>query len=460
MEEVWYPPDIKTCQSPKFCCVKHDEDLLDIFCEDCKVVLYLTCIKANHRDHNWDFIKKIAHRIHGNIESEFKEIRDHRLNALEKDLSSVHQLEERNSATFRSQEEKIQIQFDLIVQTLSNVRDKLLYCLKNHWTKKNEFLVNMKGRKRQREMIDKTMSFIEESNLSDSHLVETYTQLQSLLKYEKYEFSDNDFSIRFLPGELDECSFEKMIGHLKNVDDFTFNSISSFKLGESQIDSIHSSTKIQHGFMKSNNLDSKSIRLLTSSGEDRLVLETEPLICRSLVVRLLITLCEDDDPYNPDSTCRRLVRSITLSVRKVKEIEFDAKYNRLFTFPTRVIQNKNTDICVIDMKECDVGEVHVLSSSGVSRFGYRGCGINQKNPFCPSACVCDSEHNIIVTDIYNSLINIIHSDGELLKIIYMQENLEPSCMSICKGTAWIGTTGGEVKVYRYTKTPESSESQL
>ncbi|XP_061169360.1 uncharacterized protein LOC133178654 [Saccostrea echinata] len=459
MADVWHLPDMKTCQFSKGLCHEHNKNLLDMFCEDCKVTLCLSCAKANHKDHNWDSIRNIANRIHDNIESDFKEIRDHRLDALEKDLSAVHELEDRNSAIFRRQEEKLQIQFDLIVQTLSN----------------------------------------EESNLSDSNLVEIYTQLENLLKHERYEFSNNDFSIRFLPGELDAFSSEKMIGVLKDVDDFKFNLISSFKLEESQIDQIHSLNENtawlyeesrcllvdQNGTSQENkqvdyefgdftvcsngniyftDLDSKSIRLLTSSGEDSLVLNTEPLIpfgiCRSVVGGLLITLCEDDDPYTPDSTCRRLVKSITLSGKKVKEIEFDAKNNRLFTFPTRVVQNKNTDICVIDMKEADAGEVHVLSSSGVSRFVYHGCGINQKNPFCPSACVCDSEHNIIVTDIYNSLIHIIHSDGELLKLIYMQDNLEPSCMSICKGTAWIGFTGGEIKVFRYTNTPESSESQL
>ncbi|XP_061195777.1 uncharacterized protein LOC133204004 [Saccostrea echinata] len=469
MADVWYLPDMKTCQFPKGLCHEHNKNFLDMFCEDCKVTLCLSCAKANHKDHNWDSIRNIANRIHDNIESEFKEIRDHHLKALEEDLSAVHELEE---------EEKLQNQFDLIVQTLSNVKDKLLSCLKNHWTKKKEYLENTKGRiEKQREKISKTMCFIKESNLSDSNLVEIYIQLQNLLKQEKYEFSNNAFSIRFLPGELEEFSLEKMIGVSKDVDDFKFDIISSFKLEKSQIEQIHSLTENtawlyeesrcllvdQNGTSQDNkqvdcefgdftvcsygniyftDLDSKSIRLLTSSGEERLVLETEPLIptgiCWSVVGGLLITLCGDDDPYNPDSTCRRLVRSITLSGRKVKEIEFDAKNNRLFTFPTRVIQNKNTDICVIDMKECDVGEVHILSSSGVSRFVYRGCGINQKNPFCPSACVCDSEHNIIVTDIYNSLIHIIHSDGELLKIIYMQENLEPSCMSICKELHGLG----------------------
>ncbi|XP_062585472.1 uncharacterized protein LOC134247151 [Saccostrea cucullata] len=500
MADVWYPPDIKTCQSPKVSCEEHGKNLLVMFCEDCKVALCSTCVKANHKDHNWDLIRNIALQIHGNIESDFNEIRDHHFNELEKELSAFHQLEERNTATFKRQEEKLQIQFDLIVQTVSDVKDKLFNCLKTHWTKKNEFLVNMKGRiETQRDMVGKIMSFIEENNLSDSHLVETYTQLQNLLIHEKYEFSENDFAIRFLSGELDQCALEKMIGQLKNVDNFTFNPISSFKLGESQIDSIQSVnenttwlyqeqvcslvdqkgivqdkkqvdcefgdfTVCSNGNIYFTDLDSKSIRLLTSSGGDRVVLETEPLvptgIWRSIIGGLLITLCEEDDPYNPDSTCRRLVESITLSGKKVKEIEFDTKNNRLFTFPTRVIQNKNTDICVIDMKECDVGDVHILSSSGVSRFVYRGCYRNQKNPFCPSACVCDTEHNIIVTDIYNSLIHIIHSDGEPLKLVYMEDNLEPSCMSICKGIAWIGTTDGEVKVYRYTNNPESSESQL
>lgn len=143
--------------------------------------------------------------------------------------------------------------------------------------------------------------------------------------------------------------------------------------------------------------------------------------------------------------------------KRYQRIEFDEKNNRLFTFPTRVAQNKNTDICVIDMKDTDTGELYILSSDGIRRAIYRGTETDQ-NPFCPCAVECDSDYNCIVSDTFNSSLHVLHCTGQLLKILRLPDLQELSSVSIIKHTMWIGTSGGDVGVYRYIKDHDDAET--
>lgn len=133
-------------------------------------------------------------------------------------------------------------------------------------------------------------------------------------------------------------------------------------------------------------------------------------ICWLIVGGLFVMLCEDDDVYEFDSLCSCLLKSIILMGKGIKEIEFDEKNNRLFIFLICVVQNKNIDICVIDMKDMDIGEFYILFFDGIWRVIYCGIEMDQ-NLFCLCVVECDFDYNCIVFDIFNSLFYVFYCIG-------------------------------------------------
>ena len=106
----------------------------------------------------------------------------------------------------------------------------------------------------------------------------------------------------------------------------------------------------------------------------------EPLgICTTINGDLLVTLTEaKSDNYQTNSDSRRLVRHVTLAGNVIREYEYEADgQTRLFTAPYRVIQNSNTDICVINWTSDSTSELVILYFSGSLKTVYKGYNRNE-----------------------------------------------------------------------------------
>lgn len=119
-----------------------------------------------------------------------------------------------------------------------------------------------------------------------------------------------------------------------------------------------------------------SILRLSPSGAVSTVFSTAhrvPMgICQSTEGGLLVTLRDvKSEHYQLASHSRRLARHVTLTGDVICEYEYQEDgQTKLFTAPTRVKQNGNTDICVVN--RAPVGKLVILSSSGILKSIYEG----------------------------------------------------------------------------------------
>lgn len=192
---------------------------------------------------------------------------------------------------------------------------------------------------------------------------------------------------------------------------------------------------------------------LAPSGSVSTVFNTTSLVstgisCQSGGLQVTLTDAESERGQ-VDSHSRRLARHVTLTGDVIREYEYqDDGQTRLFNEPTRIKQNGNTDICVMNKISMYDGELVILSASGSIKSVYRGK--NQESQFDLSDVVCDSHCNIIVSDYSNSQVQLLSPDAEFMKYILTENEVTHPCsMSLYKSPLWVGNTFGLVKVFKY-----------
>ncbi|XP_061185002.1 uncharacterized protein LOC133193017 [Saccostrea echinata] len=174
-------------------------------------------------------------------------------------------------------------------------------------------------------------------------------------------------------------------------------------------------------------------------------------ISQSVDGGLQVTLREkNSDPYKLDSHSRRLVRHMALAEDVIHEYEYQEDgHTRLFTWPFRVTQNNNSDICVVNQTSDTTSNLVIISPTGRTKLIY--CGQNLTENFNPGDVVCDSFCNILVTDPRNNQIHLLIPDGEFLKFLLTEnEAKHPYSLSPYKSTLWVGYHKGLVKIFKYT----------
>ena len=79
-------------------------------------------------------------------------------------------------------------------------------------------------------------------------------------------------------------------------------------------------------------------------------------------------------------------------------------------------ENNNGDICVSDL---NAELVVVVDRSGGVRFRYDGAQSKRRKSFDPRCIVTDSRSQVIVTDVYNDCLHILHQNGSLHRYVCM-----------------------------------------
>ena len=95
--------------------------------------------------------------------------------------------------------------------------------------------------------------------------------------------------------------------------------------------------------------------------------------------------------------------------------EYPQAPNNPFQWPYRVIQNKNSDICVIDFDTQRTSKLKVLNQQGQLKFCYQGQFLAK--PFVASDAACDKSCRIIVTDILNNRIHLLSQEGSFIRYL-------------------------------------------
>ena len=120
----------------------------------------------------------------------------------------------------------------------------------------------------------------------------------------------------------------------------------------------------------------------------------------------------------------------------------------LFTWPWRVTQNGNTDICVVNWTSDSSGQLVIFFFSGSLKCVYPER--DQRNKLNLIDVVCDSYSNIIVSELSNSSVHLLSPDGKFMRYLLTQNQVnDPFAISLKKSTLWIGDYQGLVKVFQY-----------
>ena len=399
---------------------------------------------------------------------------------------------EENKKRCESQALKLQKHYDVIVGKLDKIKKKHEKVLRDCLDSKNADVNNVKSslEEKKKKVLQHVKSLKEnDSGMTDIILIKTHRELTKLLFTEVDDKQKSDFLLRHESGDINEAVLESMMGQTFDAEQITVTETDSFQLGDKAIivlEAINEDTclltdnkspyfeqvkkrgkkekqfsVVVGGVCVIDNSDvfvtdwkNMSVSRLSPSGSVSTVFSTDPLIplgiCKTMDGGLLVTLI-DTEPglYQPNSDSRRLVRHVTMTGDVIREYEYQEDgQTRLFTWPDRVTQNGNTDICVINRTSNSTSELLIFSYSGSLKSLYSAQDQGQKYKLAD--VVCDSYCQIIVSELLSSSVHLLSPDGKFMRYLLTENQVKmPTVMSLKKSTLWIGEQKGLVKVFRY-----------
>ena len=199
------------------------------------------------------------------------------------------------------------------------------------------------------------------------------------------------------------------------------------------------------------NRKQKNILKVDMSGQSSVWKDTSPLealyIGKSLNGNVLISLCDEDSVKRTEQS-QRSVQMVTPSGDVLHSYEYDEDGTLVLTRPMFVMQNSNSDICVVshsqepNNKLC--GNLFVFYEDGTLKFVYA------RQKFFPYGICCDLLCNIICVN-FDDTIRVISSEGSFLRYLFTRDTCvpEPFSLALHRGVLWVGSKKGEVRVYRY-----------
>lgn len=197
--------------------------------------------------------------------------------------------------------------------------------------------------------------------------------------------------------------------------------------------------------------DSMKIYQLTREGKIFSEVSTAPYHPQHLSCSrdggILVTLIEAGS-YNNKEESHRFVRRYNKQFKKMADYEFDGK-NRLFATPTKIAENINGDICVINKTSVNEGHVVVLDNQGRLKFKIKGRS-GPQDAYDPESVKCDSVGHILISDYYGKKIDLLKRNGQWVQHLMMDDKVCPTAMGISsQGLLWVGCKNGLVFVVKY-----------
>ncbi|XP_062602233.1 uncharacterized protein LOC134263889 [Saccostrea cucullata] len=463
-------------------CKSHSQPL-DIICEDCDKCICAMCTKA--QNHTWKTTTTILEDMHNY------------LNGIEKEVKKISKKISENETLYSSEYRKLQKHFEEIITLLTKEKRHHEQRLKDNTEEKNDRLIRQRSElgMKKRKVLD-TMKSMEDNirNKSYVSLIENKRKFTIISSDLEVHMTNCEQSVRFIKGAININLIKSLLGRTLDLDDVGLVKINSFQYGKNVL-SILKTFNEDHCYLREDNseyteqinMEGAKSQKISISPNDFCVTETgdifftgptsksvcylspssspaEPLstvistdrlvpwgICQSLDGGLLVTFRDkESELYNLDEHSRRLVRHITVTGDVIHEYEYQEDgHTRLFTWPYRVTQNSNTDICVVNRSRSTAGDLRIISLSGGMKSVYQGENVTKI--LNPADVVCDSLCNILVTDINNRQIHLLSSNGEYLKsLLTDNEENRPHSLSLHNSTLWVGYYEGSVTVFQYS----------
>ena len=478
-------------------CSDHQHQEHSYFCKTCKKFVCTTCVKTDHKDHDWDIVSSVAKEYRKETPKRCREIKkklQHYKDAFDGNGSAAN-TEDRNKYMEALEERRA-----VIIQAVNKLIDETKQAVNK--TADNRCTV-LEGK---RNKVGKIVEYVEKMTNSLDQNIGAYSDHdviemeQELLKgVEKLDIlcAQSSGPVLFSPGQVDIIAIEKMVGDVHGVEkvgskedtdvsvekirtlcvfDHRILAISpvadnqawvadgktlSIKLVNTSNDEIIKRIlEKRGGFITLSNGDhivihhNNTVRRVTAGGNVSVIMNPSPFIPAIIhptqTDDFMLSLWNDDLAIDYDllPSSRRLVQLVAKSGKVLQTYEFrEDGITRLFTYPNFATQNTNSDICITNLTGRHVGELIALYRDGRVRFIY-----NQKRPgvfnLFPTGLACDSQSRIIMADGYGFL-HLLRQDGQLLKYIATDITDLPLAIALRENTLWVGLHNGNVEVYRY-----------
>ena len=481
-----------TPQEHALMCEKHALMPIDVTCEDCEEFICSKCAKEDHKDHDWDTISTAATlRTRGLLKAMTK-IEEEDIQQIDEQIQEASQQMDENKKRCENEIEKIQRHYDAILEKLEKMKQRHEKTFRDSLESKNNDVSKVRSslEERKKRVLQRVKSLKENSDaMTDIILLKTHRELMKLMLADTNSIEKSGFLLRYDSGDINDAVLESMMGQTFDAElHFSITEKDSFQWSDKPISVLEvmnedtcflkdyeSSYVVQvnksvkkgkqfsvnvHDVCVTNNNEvyvtdykNKSISRLFPTGSVSPVISTDPLepvgICQTKDGGLLVTLIDQkSDILKPNSDSRRLMRHVTLTGDVILEYEYQEDgQTRLFTFPSSVTQNSNTDICVINSTSNAISELVILSFSGSLKSVYPEQ--NQRKKLRLIDVVCDSYSNIIVIELLNNSVHLLSPDGEFMRYLLTENQVNsPFAISLKKSTLWIGDFQGIVKVFQ------------
>ena len=478
-------------------CDKHGEEEMDMYCKTCKRPTCTECLKTEHHGHDFDTIPKLYRKIKNkrmdlirDMESKVNPVRT-------KNRRHIRNVKCRNETLLKQNVEKAEKKRAELHRTVDDIIDSHIHCMTEHSQKLGEEIDREVDKLQEDESeLMKMLETFEKTTMVGLDLIEYYEKLREKVDT-LYLLDISPYCSKQLykEGEIHRDGLSGMIGEVLEINSGVNSAdmISSFQHKKAEVHTIcplsDNEACITHGdkaeidcirrdghhimtikYKASNpsfiahddgflvcNGEQKNILKVDMSGKSSVWMDTSPLeanfIGEALNGNVLISLWDEDSGRRTEQS-QRSVLMVTPSGDVLHSYEYgEDGITPVLTCPDRIIQNFNSDVCVVNTFEIAKdewnGNICVFYEDGGLRCVYNGHG----GEFNPSGICCDSHCNIICVNRIGSKIHVASFEGSFLKYLFTRDTCisKPNALALHRGVLWVGSREGEVRVYQYKR---------
>ncbi|KAK3104025.1 hypothetical protein FSP39_023752 [Pinctada imbricata] len=480
-------------QFPLNLCEIHDKKELIGYCKTCQEKICSSCIKEKHTSHDWETITDILREKKHSLPRECKRIRSEQLPVLRKELCRFDRKIEEEGARFEQNKSSLNVSRQEYINEINRLFDlKIDECRNKSETAVNSFKEKRDALKQKVGYVDMMTTALDKdiNTLPDHDILDMEKEMRNELeKALCYSADKYTCTTVFVPGRINIQALKDIVGEIhsvsmeemRDIDKYTDTIMSVVPIANTHAWILTGGTCKFHprlidmegeemktigslctDFIISKNgdfiLTSKTkchVSVLTEIEDKISPIDTKPLHPTFVSLTenndILVTMRDDGEQYGLVPTSRRIVQRLTLTGKVLNTYEFreDGK-TRLFTFPVRTTENKNTDVCVVNWLSGSNGELVVLYKDGHVKFTYRGEGLKSET-FMPSDVDSDSKCRILFTEKFTKAIHMLSAEGKYLCTLCQYEQIRPYVISLKDDDLWCGFKEGRIKVLKYKR---------
>ena len=480
-------------------CSEHEHEELSCFCKTCRKFICTTCAKTLHNGHDWDLVTLVAKKRRKELPFLCRKIKKENLPHCHEKMHIFHKnisvVGKACDEDMKMLEERRTTMINMVHQIIDERKRRREELGRMRCSKMEEQNRQLRTKI---EYLEKMTTSLDNNNgaYTDYDVIEMEEEmLKTLKEVESYDVSPITPHKKLILGQINQNLIEDMIGGVVETEttdahdsasveeittfkkfnsviysispasgthawirDYTRNDMKLFSLKGTEKNSIAYNCLgdfigLPNGEFIVTDYDNLKLRRIKQNGKSSVIASTKPLypewICITQTDGILVSVIDGGERYKILPSSRRLVQRMTQKGKVLHTYEFqeDGK-TRLFSLPTRIKENGNCDICVINRTSSETGDLIVLHDDGRTKFTYSG---QKDSKFDPTDVECDSKRRIIVSDDGKKCLHLLNSDGSFLRCLLSDMIDCPWTMVLCQGKLWTGLYDGTIKVYKYTE---------